>query len=104
MPISGEGSPKNGKPTVHAIQQTAIVLPNQLEREYSGCIYHLTKLHCFRLTKISPNDKFGRIVEKGVEPKKQLAVEARKELPPPARLEQIFTQPIDNNDDEHTHI
>ena len=49
-------------------------------------------------------EKFGGIVEKGAEPKKQLAVEARKELPPPARLEQIFTQPIDNNDDEHTHI
>ena len=46
----------------------------------------------------------GGIVEKGVEAKKQLAVEARKELPPPARLEEIFTQPIDNNDDEHTHI
>ena len=84
-----------------------IVLPNQLEREYSGCIYHLTKLFSFDkiLSKWAKNlEKFGGIVEKGVEPKKQLAVEARKELPPPARLEQIFTQPIDNNDDEHTRI
>ena len=40
-------------------------------------------------------------MEKGVQPEKQLTVQARKELPPPPRierLEKIITQPIDEND------
>ena len=37
---------------------------------------------------------------KGVQPEKQLAVQARKELPPPplASQEKIITQPIDDNE------
>ena len=42
-----------------------------------------------------------------VQQEKQLAVQARKELPPPplvARQEKIITQPIDDNDNENMDV